>query len=103
MAAFNEAILQQMQEHIAQMQTDLAASAAATATATAATAAATAATAALNVLPPDSALPAGGNLGIPQRAPVFALLPALVHAGAFLNLNSISDAKLFKSGAQPLS
>jgi hypothetical protein len=100
MAAFIEAILQQMQEQIAQMQTDLPASAAATATAAAAAAAATAA---LNALPPDGALPAGKNPGIPQQAPVFALLPALVNTEAFLDLNSISGAKLFKSGAQPLS
>jgi hypothetical protein len=101
MAAFNEALLQQMQEQIAQMQTDLAASAAATDTATAA---AGAATAALNALPPDDALPIGGNPDIPQlMAPVFALLPALMNAGAFLDLNSISGAKRFKSGDQPLS
>jgi hypothetical protein len=99
MAALNEALLQQMQEQIAQMQTELAASAAATATATAAAAAATAA---LNALPPDGA-PAGGNPGFPPLAPVFALSPALVNAGAFLDLNSVSGAKLFKSGAQPLS
>jgi hypothetical protein len=47
-----KALLQQMQEQIAQMQTELAASAAATATATAAAAAATAA---LNALRPDGA------------------------------------------------
>jgi hypothetical protein len=94
MAAFNEATLQQMQEQIAQMQTECAASAAITATATAATAAATAA---LNALPSDGA-PAGGNPGFPPHAPVFALSPA-----PFLDLNSISGAKLFKSGAQPLS
>jgi hypothetical protein len=103
MAALNEALLQQMQEQIAQMQTELAASAEATATATAtATAAAAAATAALNALPPDGA-PAGRNPGFPPLAPVFALSPALVNAGAFLDLNSISGAKLFKSVAQPLS
>jgi hypothetical protein len=80
------------------MQTELAASAAATATATAAAAAATAA---LNALPPDGA-PTGGKPAFPPLAPVFALSPALVNAGAFLDLNSISGAKLFKSGAQPL-
>jgi ribonuclease PH len=96
MAALNEALLQ---EQIAQMQTELAVSAAATTTATAtATAAAAAATAALNALPPDGA-PVGGNPGFPPLAPVFALSPAIVNAGAFLDLNSISGAKLFKSGA----
>jgi hypothetical protein len=73
-----EALLQQMQEQIAQMQTELTTSAAATATATAAAAAATAA---LNVLPPGGA-PAGRNPGFPPLAPVFALSPALVNAGA---------------------
>jgi hypothetical protein len=53
--------------------------------------------------PFDGALSIGGNSGIPQPAPIFALLPALVNAGPFLDLNSISAAKLFKSGAQPLS
>jgi Tfp pilus assembly protein FimV len=95
MAALNEAVLQQMQEQITQMQTELPASAAATATA----AAAAAATAALNALPPDGA-PAGGNPGFPPLAPVFTLSLSLVNAGAFLDLNSISGAKLFKSGAQ---
>jgi len=99
MAAINEALLQQMQEQIAQMQTELAASAAATATATAAAAAATAA---LNALPPGGA-PAGGNQGFPPPAPVFALSPALVNAGAFLDLNTASGAKLFKTGSQSLS
>jgi hypothetical protein len=99
MAALNEDLLQQMQEQIAQMQTEFAASAAISATATAAAAAATAA---LNTLPPNSA-PTGGNPGFPPLVPVFVLSPALVNAGAFLDLNSISGAKLFKSGAQPLS
>jgi hypothetical protein len=99
MAALNEALLQQMQEQIAQVQTELAASTAATATATAVT---SAATATLNVLPPGGA-PAGGNPGFPPLAPVFALSPALVNAAAFLDLNSISGAKLFKSKGQPLS
>ncbi len=99
MAALNEALLQRMQDQIAQMQTELAASAAANATATAAAAAATAA---LNALPTGGA-PAGGNQGFPPLAPVFALSPALANAGAFLDLNTASGSKLFKTGSQPLS
>ena len=76
MADPTEALLQQMQDQIAQLQLDLQAS---TATATAATAAAAVATTALAAMPPAGA-PA-------TLAPRFALLPAMANAGAFLDLS----------------
>ncbi len=94
MAAQTEALLQQMQEQISALQIDLTASAAAT---LAATNAAAAATPALAGLPPTGA-PNPGN-----TAPIFALLPAMANAGAFLNLPTSTGAKLFKIGAEPLS
>jgi hypothetical protein len=92
MADPTEAILQQMQDQIAQLQLDLQAS---TATATAATAAAAVATTALAAMPPAGA-PA-------TLAPRFALSPAMANAGAFLDLSTSKGAKLFKVGAEPLS
>jgi hypothetical protein len=71
MADQTEALLQQMQEQIAELQIDLAASAAAT---LAATNAAAAATTALAGLPPTGT----PKLGI--AAPIFALSPAMVNA-----------------------
>jgi hypothetical protein len=94
MAAQTEALLQQMQEQIAALQIDLAASAA---TMLAATNAPAAATTALAGLPPTGA----PNLG--TAAPIFALLPAMANAGAFLNLATSTGAKLFKLGAELLS
>jgi hypothetical protein len=80
MAAQQEALLQQMQDQIAQMQPELAVSATgATTTTTAA-----AATVAPEALPPPGG--GAGHDGFPLLAPVFALSPALVSAGAFLNL-----------------
>jgi hypothetical protein len=94
MAALTEGLLQQMQEQIAALQIDLAASAAATLAATNTTAAATAA---LAGLPPTGAPNPG------TAASIFALSPAMVNAGAFLNLATSTGAKLFKIGAEPLS
>jgi hypothetical protein len=71
MAAQTEAILQQMQEQIAELQLELAASAAAT---LAATNAAAAATTALAGLPPTGT----PNLG--TAAHIFALSPAMTNA-----------------------
>jgi hypothetical protein len=95
MAAQTEAVLQLMQEHIAQLRLDLAASDAAT---TAATTAAAVATAALAGLPPaDAPIPA-------LPAPIFALSPTMANAGAFLDLSfQQPGAKFFKVGAEPLS
>jgi hypothetical protein len=92
MADPTEALMQQMQDQIAQLQLDLQAS---TATATAATAAAAVATTALAAMPPAGA-PA-------TLAPRFALSPAMANAGVFLDLSSSTGAKLFKVGAEPLS
>jgi hypothetical protein len=92
MADPTEALMQQMQDQIAQLQIDLQAS---TATATAATAAAAVVTTALAAMPPAGA-PA--TLGLR-----FALSPAMANAGVFLDLSSSTGAKLFKVGAEPLS
>jgi hypothetical protein len=94
MTAQTEALPQQMQEQIAALQINLVASAAAT---LAATNAAVAATTALTGLPPTGT----PNLG--TAAPIFALLPAMANAGAFLDLTTSTGAKLFKLGAEPLS
>ena len=74
MADPTEAILQQMEDQIAQLQLDLQAS---TATATAATTAAAVATTALAAMPPAGA-PA-------TLAPRFALSPTMANAGDFLD------------------
>jgi hypothetical protein len=94
MAAQTVALLQLVQEQIAQLQLDLAASDAATTTATTAAAVATAA---LARLPPAGA-PTPALL-----ARIFALSPAMANAGAFLDLSSSRGATLFKVGAEPLS
>jgi len=93
MADETEAILQQMQNQIAQLQLDLAASAAAT---TAATSAAATATAALAGLPP------AGAPNPASTALTFALSPAVANLGTFLDLSSSKGAKLFKLGSEPL-
>jgi hypothetical protein len=94
MAAQTEALLQQMQEQIHALQINFAASAAAM---LAAANAAAAATTALAGLPPT------GTPSLETAAPIFALLPAVANAGAFLDLATSTGAKLFKLGAEPLS
>jgi hypothetical protein len=81
MAAQQKALLQQMQDHIAQMQTELTASAAATTNDNATAAAA----AALEAIPQLKAMPQGdaGNDGFPPHVPISALSPALVNAGEY--------------------
>ena len=94
MAAQTEALLQQMQEQIAELQLELAASSAASLAATNAAAAATTALA---------GLPLTGNPNLGIAAPIFALSPAMANSGAFLDLATSTGAKLFKLGSEPLS
>ncbi len=94
MADQTEALLQQMQEQIAQLQLELAASSAASLAATNAAAAATTALA---------GMPLTGNPNLGIAAPIFALSPAMANSGAFLDLATSTGAKLFKLGSEPLS
>jgi roadblock/LC7 domain-containing protein len=94
MAAQAEALLQQMQDQIAELQIELAASSAATLATKNAAAAATTALAGL----PLTGMP---NLG--TAVPIFALSLAMGNAGAFLDLATSTGAKLFKLGSEPLS